>query len=86
MKSNRDLQKDVQDSFRWEPLLKGAKIDVTAQDGLVILSGTVKSYLEKSLVESVTKSIFGVNASIEHLTVNLDNRDEIRVMRILLNV
>ena len=77
MKSNRELQKDVQDSFRWEPLLKGAEIGVIVQDGLITLSGMVKSYLEKSLVESVTKSVFGVKAIIEHILVNLGNHDEI---------
>lgn len=44
MKTNEELQKDVQDALKWEPLLKAAEIGVTAKDGVITLSGTVDSY------------------------------------------
>ncbi len=31
MKSNQELQTDVQDAIKWEPLLKAAQIGVTEQ-------------------------------------------------------
>lgn len=37
MKSNADLQKDVQDAIKWEPLLHAAEIGVTAKDGVALL-------------------------------------------------
>ncbi|GLU52808.1 hypothetical protein Dfri01_22690 [Dyadobacter frigoris] len=37
MKTNEDLQKDVQDTIKWEPLLKAAEIGVTAKDGIITL-------------------------------------------------
>jgi osmotically-inducible protein OsmY len=77
MKSNQDLQKDVQEAIKWDPLLKGAEIKVAARDGLITLSGIVKSYLDKSNIETVAKSVYGVNAIIEHITVHVIDDDEI---------
>jgi len=77
MKSNQDLQKDVQDAIKWDPSLKGAEIKVAARDGLITLSGIVKSYLDKSNIETVAKSVYGVNAIIDHITVNVIGDDGI---------
>ena len=32
MKTNEELQKDVQDAIKWDPSLKGAEIKVAARD------------------------------------------------------
>ena len=77
MKNDRDLQKDIQDALKWDPLLKNAKVDVMANDGLVTLSGIVDSYLNKLRVETGTKSIDDVKVVVVHMTVNLGNHDEI---------
>ena len=37
MKTNSELQKDVQDAIKWEPLLNAAEIGVTVKDGVVSL-------------------------------------------------
>lgn len=47
MKTNTDLQQDVQNAIKWKPLLGGAEIGVTAKDGIVSLTGTVDSYAKK---------------------------------------
>jgi osmotically-inducible protein OsmY len=44
MKSNENLQSDVQNAIKWEPLLHAAEIGVTVRDGVVTLTGTVDSY------------------------------------------
>ena len=75
MKNDSDLQKDIPDAPKWDPLLKRAEIDVMVNDGLVTLSGKVTNYLDQLRAETVTKSIDGVNAIIEHTTVNLGNHD-----------
>ncbi|MEN9978021.1 MAG: hypothetical protein RLZZ569_646, partial [Bacteroidota bacterium] len=41
MKSNEELQKDVQNAIKWQPLLNAAEIGVTTKDGVVTLTGTV---------------------------------------------
>lgn len=73
MKSNEDLQKDVQDAIKWEPLLKAAEIGVTAKDGIVTLTGTVNSYSKKLEVEDATKNVVGVKAVVEKIVVHFGN-------------
>lgn len=51
-------------------LLKTTEVTVKAEEGLVTLSGVVDSYLEKLHVESITKSIDGVKAIVDQITVN----------------
>ena len=47
MKTNQELQTDVQNAIKWEPLLNAAEIGVTAKDGVVSLTGIVDSYAKK---------------------------------------
>nr|MBC7612869.1 BON domain-containing protein [Pseudopedobacter sp.] len=70
MKNDRDLEKDIQDAFKWDHLIKNIEVTVKADEGLVTLSGVVDSYMKKLHVESITKSIDGVKAIIEHIIVN----------------
>jgi len=57
MKNNAELQKDVQDSIKWEPLLKAAEIGVTVKDGVVTLTGVVDNYTKKSEAEEAVKKV-----------------------------
>jgi osmotically-inducible protein OsmY len=70
MKTNDLLQKDVQDAIRWERALKGAEIDVNANDGIITLTGWVDSYGKKIKAEQATKSVTGVQAIIEKIIVS----------------
>lgn len=69
MKTNENLQKDVQDAIKWEPLLNAAEIGVTAKDGVVTLTGTVDSYAKKLEAEEAAKSVGGVTAVVEKITI-----------------
>jgi len=69
MKTNQDLQKDVQDAIKWQPLLHAAEIGVTAKDGIVTLSGTVDAYYKKTEAETAAKGVAGVNAVVEEIKV-----------------
>jgi osmotically-inducible protein OsmY len=71
MKSNADLQKDVQDAIKWEPLLNAAEIGVTAKDGVITLTGVVDSYIKKMEAEDAAKSIAGVNAVVEKIEIKI---------------
>ena len=77
MKSDIDLQKDILDALKWVPLLNSAKIEVLVNDGFVTLSGIAEHYLDKLKIENITKSIDGVKAIIEHITVSQNNSIEI---------
>ncbi|HEX7412616.1 MAG TPA: BON domain-containing protein [Bacteroidia bacterium] len=69
MKTNEELQKDVQDAIKWEPLLNAAEIGVIAKDGVVTLTGTVDSYTKKLEAEDAAKNVGGVEAVIEKIIV-----------------
>jgi len=69
MKSNAELQKDVQDAILWQPLLNAAEIGVTAKDGIVSLTGVVDSYAKKTQAEDAAKNVGGVTALVEKIEV-----------------
>lgn len=70
MKSNSELQKDVQNAIKWEPSMHAAEIGVTAKDGVVTLSGTVDSYSKKINAENATKKVQGVKAVAEDIKIS----------------
>jgi len=69
MKTNAELQKDVQDAIKWEPLLNAAEIGVIAKDGVVTLTGIVDNYSKKLEAENATKSVSGVRGIVEKIEV-----------------
>jgi osmotically-inducible protein OsmY len=69
MKTNQELQTDVQNAIKWEPLLNAAEIGVTAKDGVVSLTGVVDSYLKKLEAENAAKKVIGVKALVEKIEV-----------------
>lgn len=69
MKTNEQLQRDVLDAIKWEPLLKAAEIGVIVKDGVVTLTGTVDSFAKKMQAEKAAKSVAGVKAIAENLEV-----------------
>ncbi len=71
MKSNQELQRDVQNAIRWEPLLHAAEIGVTVKDGVVSLTGIVDSYVKKMEAENAAKRVKGVKAIAEEIEVKL---------------
>jgi len=70
MKSNETLQRDVQESIKWEPLLHAAEIGVIAKNGIVTLTGTVDSYAKKMEAETATKKVAGVKAIVEKIEID----------------
>lgn len=70
MKSNEELQKDVQNAIKWEPLLNAAEIGVIAKDGVITLTGVVDSYSKKTEAENAAKSVTGVKAVAKNIEVN----------------
>jgi osmotically-inducible protein OsmY len=69
MKNNQELQSDVQNAIKWEPLLNAAEIGVTAKDGVVSLTGVVDSYAKKMEAENAAKKVIGVKALVENIEV-----------------
>lgn len=72
MKSDSQLQLDILDELKWEPGLHHEEIGVAVKDGVVTLSGDVKSYAEKLLAEKTARRVKGVRAIAENLNVRYD--------------
>ncbi|MDI1355194.1 MAG: BON domain-containing protein [bacterium] len=72
MKTDLEIQKDVLDELKWEPMLNAAEIGVAVTNGVVTLSGTLDSYFKKARVEKAAKRVAGVKAVAEHIEVNLN--------------
>lgn len=73
MKNNQELQTDVQNAIKWEPLLNAAEIGVTAKDGVVSLTGVVDNYSKKMEAENAAKKVIGVKALVENIEVKFPN-------------
>ncbi|HCN48114.1 MAG TPA: ornithine aminotransferase [Chryseobacterium sp.] len=69
MKTNAELQKNVQDAIKREPLLHAAEIGVTAKDGVVALTGVVDHYAKKIEAENAAKKVIGVKVLVENIIV-----------------
>lgn len=73
MKTNEELQKDVQNAIKWEPLLHAAEIGVTVNDGVVTLTGIVDGYFKKKEAENAAKNVSGVKAVVEEIEIKYSN-------------
>jgi len=71
MKTDAELQKDVMNELKWEPLIKAAEIGVGVKNGVVTLSGNVDHYYKKSAAERAAARVFGVKAVAEEIQVRL---------------
>jgi len=71
MKTDSEIQKDVMEELKWEPLLKATEIGVAVKNGVVILSGTVDTYLKKREAEKAAKRVAGVKAVAEDILVKV---------------
>lgn len=70
MTNSTKLQHDVQEELEWEPSLDASKIGVAAiQSGVVTLTGTVATYVEKVSAERAAKRVSGVRAVANDIEV-----------------
>jgi len=71
MSHDSDLQLAVLAELNWEPSIVAAHIGVTAQAGVVTLSGHVDSFMQKHAAEDAARRVKGVHAVAEELKVQL---------------
>ena len=71
MKTDFQLQKDVMEELRWQPLLNASEIGVAVKNGVVTLSGHVDSFAKKIAAEKAVKKIAGVKAVAEDIQVGI---------------
>ena len=71
--SDRTLKLAVEDELTWEPSIDAEHIGVTAEDGVVTLTGHVGSYTEKIMAERAAKRVKGVRAIAQEIDIRLPN-------------
>jgi osmotically-inducible protein OsmY len=89
MKTESQLQQDVQAELKWEPSVDAAHLGVTVKDGIVTLSGHVASYAEKWQAEKAAQRVAGVNGLAVEIEVKLagsSQRDDADIARSVDNV
>ena len=76
MRSDSDIKRDVELELRWDPDITSDDIGVAVKDGVVTLTGFVRSYSEKYEAERDAKRVSGVVALANDLEVRLPSSDE----------
>jgi osmotically-inducible protein OsmY len=70
------LRQDVLDELKWQTDISSAQITVTADRGIVQLSGHVSTYAQKVAAEQAVKRVVGVRAAVaESLEVRVSDGD-----------
>lgn len=75
MPDDRHVQKAVLDELRWEPRLEAGHVGVTADDGIVTLSGHADTYAQKHAAELAAHRVKGVRAVANEIEVRLPADD-----------
>ena len=70
MTNDNKLQHDVMAELAWAPSIDHADIGVAVTDGVVSLSGQVRSYAAKLAAEAAAKRVHGVHAIAEAIKVH----------------
>ncbi|MDD5207695.1 MAG: BON domain-containing protein [Desulfobacterales bacterium] len=75
MKSDEQLQREVYEELRWDPMVNEANIRVSGKDGLVVLQGHVPHYAEKLAAKEAAMRVKGVLTAVDDIEVKLSFTD-----------
>jgi osmotically-inducible protein OsmY len=76
MRSDSDIRRDVEDELRWDPEIDPTDIAVSVKNGVIALTGFVRSYPERHLAEAAAKRVAGVVGVANDLEVRLPDMDQ----------
>jgi osmotically-inducible protein OsmY len=76
MRSDAEIKRDAEDELRWDPDIDATDIAVAVKNGVVTLSGFVRSYGEKFEAERAAKRVAGVVGVANDIEVRLPTIDE----------
>ena len=77
MRTDTELQHAVMEELTWEPSVDAAEIGVSAESGIVTLSGIVKSLPQKWAAEKAAQRVYGVKAVTDEIAVKLPGGGEL---------
>ena len=75
MKTDEEIRRDVEAELRWDPDLDATDIAVAVKNGVVTLTGFVKSYTHKYAAEMDAKRVAGVSGVANEIQVRLPDVD-----------
>src|SRR3979490_1523911 len=76
MRTDQDIQEDVEQELQWDPDLDATDIAVSVKDGVVTLTGFVRSYTDKYEAEAAAKRVAGVAGVANDIEVRMPSVDE----------
>ena len=71
MRLDSDIKHDVESELKWDPDIDPSDIGVAVKNGVVTLSGFVRSYTQKYQAEKATKRVKGVLGVANDIEVRL---------------
>jgi len=71
MKTDTEIQKNVMDELKWDPIMHSAEIGVIVKDGIVTLVGYVDNYSQRLAAENAAKRVKDVRAVAIDLAISL---------------
>jgi osmotically-inducible protein OsmY len=76
LRSDLEIQAEVQDELKWEPRVQATEIGVAVKDGVVTLTGWVDSYSKRWAAEEAAHRVRGVKAVANDVEVRLGSGGE----------
>ena len=76
MRSDEEIKRDVEEELRWDPDIDATDVAVAVKNGVVTLTGFVRSYNDKWEAERAAKRVAGVLGVANDLEVRLPAIDE----------
>ena len=76
MRDDHEIKRDVEEELQWDPAIEATDVAVAVKDGVVTLTGFVRSYNEKLEAEVAAKRVTGVHAVANDIEVRLPSITE----------
>jgi osmotically-inducible protein OsmY len=73
---NDTLKTNVHNKLAFEPGLNSNNINMSVENGIVTLSGTVRTFFEKKLAEKAVQNVRGVKGVLEELRASTQRSDK----------
>ncbi|WP_332814370.1 BON domain-containing protein [Ramlibacter sp.] len=71
MKADAQIKEDVAVELAWDPAVDSGRVGVAVKDGVVTVSGTLPTYMQKWAVERAVRRVAGVRGIALDLEVSL---------------
>jgi osmotically-inducible protein OsmY len=76
MKADSDVRGDVEQELDWDPRFDARDVGVAVKQGIVTLSGHVRSYAERWAAQNAAQTVAGVKAVANEIQVKLPTDSE----------